>query len=65
MVFIYLRERDHKHRGKAEGQADAPLSREPDAGLDAGILTVLHNINRNTLEMNLKNGRSQQGNKKE
>lgn len=28
------------------------------------MLTVLHNINENSLEMNLKNGRFQEGNKK-
>ena len=27
-------EREHEQKGRAEGETDYPLSREPDAGLD-------------------------------
>ena len=35
--FIYLRERAHEGKG-AEGEADFPLSREPDLGLSLRTL---------------------------
>ena len=41
ILFIYLREREHKQGWEekgAEGEADSPLSREPDEGLDPRIL---------------------------
>ena len=41
-LFIYLRERDHKQRVRAEGEADSLLNREPDEGTqsqDPGIVT--------------------------
>ena len=38
ILFIYLREREREHKqwmgGEAKGQADSPLSRELDAGLN-------------------------------
>jgi len=30
------RKREHKRRRAGEGEADSPLSREPDVGLDPG-----------------------------
>ena len=33
ILFIYLREREHKQGEGIEGEADSPLSREPDVGL--------------------------------
>jgi len=36
ILFIYLRER--KGEGETEGEADSPLSREPDAGLNPRTL---------------------------
>ena len=45
ILSIYLRERERalwvptcKHEGGAEGEADSPLSKEPDAGLDPRTL---------------------------
>ena len=36
---IYEAERDHEQVGRAEGEADSPLSREPYVGLNPGIMT--------------------------
>jgi len=38
ILFIYLREREYKPGGEAEGEgeADSPLSREPNEGLIPG-----------------------------
>ena len=40
IVLIYLRERkiEYKQKWEAEGEADSPLSREPDVGLDPRTL---------------------------
>ena len=37
--FIYLREKEYKLGGKVEGEADSPLSWEPDLGLNPRIRT--------------------------
>ena len=40
MLFIYLKEREHKWRGEAEGEGEAgsSLSGEPNVGLDPRTL---------------------------
>ena len=40
ILFIYLRERqrEREHQQGGEGEADSPLSGEPDAGLDSRTL---------------------------
>ena len=37
-IYLFERERAHKRGSGAEGEADSPLSREPDAGLDPRTL---------------------------
>jgi len=36
--YLFEKKREHEQGGEAEGEADSPLSREPDAGLDSWVL---------------------------
>lgn len=38
ILFIYLRDSVSKRAGEGEGEADSPLSREPDMGLNPRTL---------------------------
>ena len=42
ILFILERERvsEHEHSGGTEGEADSPLSREPDAGLQVPLSQI-------------------------
>ena len=40
-IYLFVRESEHKQterQAEAEGEADSPLSKEPDAGLDPWTL---------------------------